>query len=163
MSELQMISRNTPIAIAGVPIEHAHQCDITILDHQASNEVNHVNNIEFIKWIDKASEIHLDTTGWTRPKLLDAQCMWFVARHEIDYRGEAFLDDALVLSTWVEDVRRVKSWRSTKIHALRDEPTLVCECRTLWVLVNLETKKPMPVPSSMAESLNPLSMPRLTK
>ena len=163
MSKLHINTRPTPITLMDVPLEHAHQCDITILEHQASNEVNHVNNIEFIKWIDKASEIHLDTTGWTRPKLLEHQCMWFVARHEIDYRDEAFLDDDLVLSTWAEDVRRVKSWRSTTIHALRDEPILVCECRTLWVLVNLETKKPMPVPSSIAESLHPLSMPRLTK
>lgn len=163
MSELLISRRQANIALNDVPLEHSHQCDITIMNHQASNEVNHVNNIEFIKWIDKASELHLDMTGWTRTKLLESHCMWFVARHEIDYRSEAFLDDELVLSTWVEDVRRVKSWRSTKIHALRDEPTIVCECRTLWVLVNLETKRPMPVPCSMAESLNPLSMPRLTK
>ncbi len=163
MSELQIFSRPTPIALSDVPLEHTHQCTITILEHQASNEVHHVNNIEFIKWIDKASEIHLDTTGWTRRKLLEANYMWFVARHEIDYRCEAFLDDELILSTWVEDVRRVKSWRNTKIHAMRDEPTLVCECRTLWVLVNLETKKPTSVPRSMAKSLKPLSMPRINK
>ena len=163
MNELRIISRPTWISFDGVPLENAHQCDITIMKHQTSNEVNHVNNIEFIKWIDKASEIHLDTTGWTRQQMLESDCMWFVARHEIDYRSEAFLDDELVLSTWVEDVRRVKSWRHTTIHAVRDNPTLICECRTLWVLVSLETKKPMPVPTSMAMALKPLTLPRLTK
>ncbi len=153
--------RPEEVQLDGVPAEHACQFDITILPHQASNEVNHVNNIEYIKWIDKASELHLDNAGWTRNKMLEQGSIWFVARHEIDYRGESFLDDTLVLSTWVEDVRRVKSWRQTTIHALRDELMLVCECRTLWVHVNLETKKPTPVPQVMADALNPLTPPRI--
>ena len=136
------------------------QCDIEITPEQSSNEVDHVNNIEFLRWIDKASQLHCDACGWDRARLLNNGMMWFVARHEIDYRTEALSTDRLRLTTWVDDVRRVKSWRTTYIHALGDKPRIVCKCRTLWVLVDIETRKPKTVPLEMAENLHPLSPPR---
>tara|TARA_B100000959_G_C14870563_1_gene578148 strand:+ start:129 stop:626 length:498 start_codon:yes stop_codon:yes gene_type:complete len=139
------------------------QCSIAILPHQSSNEVNHVNNIEYIRWIDKASQLHCDTLGWNRERLIAEDVIWFVARHEIDYRAETTSDDELRLTTWVEDVRRVKSWRSSTIHALGDTPKIVCACRTLWVLVDLHSHKPTSVPIEMAEALCPLEPVRIPR
>jgi len=136
------------------------QCSIEVLPEQTSNEVDHINNIEYLRWIDKASQLHCDAFGWTRERLLEANIMWFVARHEIDYRSEASSTDCLRLTTWVDDVRKVKSWRTTYIHALGEHPRVVCTCKTLWVLVNLQTRKPMAVPIEMAEALQPLTPPR---
>lgn len=132
------------------------QCEIEITPEQSSNEVDHVNNIEYLRWIDKASQLHCDACGWNRERLLKNGMMWFVARHEIDYRSEAKSTDCLRLTTWVDDVRRVKSWRTSYIHALGDEPRIVCKCRTLWVLVDIESRKPKTVPLEMAENLQPL-------
>ncbi len=136
------------------------QCDIEVLPEQTSIEVDHINNIEYLRWIDKASELHCDACGWDRARLLKAGVMWFVARHEIDYRSEARQEEQLRLTTWVEDVRRVKSWRTTTIHAISETPRLVCSCRTLWVLVDLQTKKSKSVPVEMATSLSPLIPPK---
>lgn len=144
--------------------EHPHpfQCTITILSHQTSNEVEHVNNIEYLRWIDKAAQLHSDACGWERAALLEANVMWFVARHEIDYRSESTPSDKLLLTTWVDDVRRVKSWRTTYIHSLLDVPRVVCACKTLWVLVDLETRKPTAIPTKMAEALQPLKPARIS-
>jgi len=136
------------------------QCVIKITPEQSSNEVDHVNNIEYLRWVDKASQLHCDASGWTRERLLQEGIMWFVARHEIDYRSEARSIDQLRLTTWVDDVRRVKSWRTTYIHAIDGKPRIVCKCRTLWVLVDIESRKPKTVPLTMAENLQPLSPPR---
>lgn len=150
--------------VDGPPVDHdaPFRCQIRVDDTQASNEVDHVNNIEFLRWIDRASELHCDAAGWPRQRMLDAGMMWFVARHEIDYRAEVSIGDDLLLSTWVEDVRRVKSWRSTAIHC-RAEDTWECACRarTLWVLVDLATRRPRPVPADMATAFAPLAAPRL--
>jgi acyl-CoA thioester hydrolase len=136
------------------------QCEIEITPEQSSNEVDHVNNIEYLRWIDKASQLHCDACGWDRARLLNDGMMWFVARHEIDYRSEAKPDDCLRLTTWVDDVRRVKSWRTTYIHSLGDKPRVVCKCKTLWVLVDIQSRKPKTVPLEMAKNLQPLTPTR---
>jgi acyl-CoA thioester hydrolase len=135
------------------------QCNVQINPEQTSNEVDHVNNIEYLRWIDKGSQLHCDACGWDRKKLLNSGVMWFVARHEIDYLSEARTSDRLRLTTWVDDIRRVKSWRTTYIHAIENKERVVCRCKTLWVLVDLETRKPTTIPFLMADSLNPLHPP----
>jgi acyl-CoA thioester hydrolase len=149
------------VAIDSVLHPNPFQCKLSVLPHQTSNEVNHVNNIEYLKWIDKAAQLHCDACGWTRDSLLASNLMWFVGRHEIDYRAETTSEDDLLLSTWVDDVRRVKSWRTTQIHSLGKTQKLICQCKTLWVLVDLQTRRPVPVPKAMAIALQPLTAPRL--
>ena len=53
-----------------------------------SEEIPHVNNAKYVRWIDRTAELATDAVGLTREMLLSAQRMWFVARHEIGYRGE---------------------------------------------------------------------------
>ncbi len=163
MSHLCINPTTSPVVIAGIPHDAPFQCTIEIQKHQSSNEVDHVNNIEYLRWVDKGSQLHCDASGWARKRLLDAGIMWFVARHEIDYRSEAIASDALLLTTWVDDIRRVKSWRTSQIHALGETPRLVCECKTLWVLVELDSRRPTAIPHEMATALQPLRTPRLAR
>jgi acyl-CoA thioester hydrolase len=163
MIELDIKPTTEKVLIDGVIHPSPFQCEINVLLEQSSNEVDHVNNIEYIRWIDKGAQLHCDACGWTREQLLLSDIMWFVGRHEIDYRSEATSRDQLILSTWVEDIRRVKSNRTTLIHAIREKPILICQCKTLWVLVDIKTKRPSPVPREMATALDPLTKPRLAR
>ncbi len=163
MDELSIRPITSTVTIDGVLHPVPFQCAIHILPHQFSNEVKHVNNIEYLRWIDKASQLHCDACGWTREQLLESGIMWFVGRHEVDYCEEAHSNDNLLLTTWVDDVRRVKSWRTTHIHALGEKPRLVCKCKTLWVLVDLESRRPTAIPEKMATALNPITLPRLAR
>ena len=123
----------------------------------ASSIVAHVSNIEFVRWIDRAAEQALSVAGWSYEDLLEKQAMFFVARHEIDYRGEALAEETLHVATWVRDIRRVKSWRDTVIWRIQeDEPLIVCTASTLWVHVDLETRRPCRIPADMARTLHPL-------
>jgi acyl-CoA thioester hydrolase len=163
MPELDIKPTSEELLIDGVIHPSPFQCEINVLPEQSSAEVDHVNNIEYIRWIDKGAQLHCDACGWTREQLLLSDVMWFVGRHEVDYRAEATLRDKLILTTWVEDIRRVKSNRTTLIHAIREKPVLVCQSKTLWVLVDVKTKRPCPVPSEMATALSPLTKPRLAR
>jgi acyl-CoA thioesterase FadM len=129
-----------------------------------SRSVAHISNIEYVRWLDRAAELHLDSLGWTRGAMTDSGRMWFVARHEIDYRAEVHADEHLVLATWVRDLKRAKSWRdsviwrpSTKVD---DEPCIVCTASTLWVQVDLQSRRPCRVQTDMADALDPLHPPR---
>lgn len=121
-----------------------------------SRSVPHISNIEFVRWLDRAAELHADSVGQTRAKLLEAGMMWFVARHEIDYRAEAWPGDELLVATWVIDFQRVRSWRGFRIVRPADE-TIVCEAKTLWVLVDLATRKPKRIDHAVAALYDPLT------
>ena len=96
--------------------------------------------------------------------MLEAGTMWFVARHEIDYRAEAHAEEELHLATWVRDLKRAKSWRDTVIWRpgieADDEPCIVCAASTLWVHVDLQTRRPCRVSPDMATAIDPLHPPR---
>lgn len=124
---------------------------------ESSAVVSHVSNIEFVRWIDHASERALAVAGWSYQDLLERNAMFFVARHEIDYRLEAFAEEDLFIATWVRDIRKVKSWRDTIIWRIQDDlPMVICTASTLWVHVDLESRRPTRIPADMNEALAPL-------
>ena len=124
---------------------------------EASAVIAHVSNVSYLHWIDHAAERALSTAGWTYKDLLEQQAMFFVARHEIDYRLEADQNELLYMATWVRDVRRVKSWRDTIIWRITEgQPAVVCTASTLWVHVDLDTRRPTRVPPDMTAALAPL-------
>ena len=106
-----------------------------------SEEIPHVNNAEYVRWIDRTAELATDAAGLTREMLLAAQRMWFVARHEIDYRGESFVGDDLLIATWISGFTRTTAVRRTVVHRPADEKRIL-DASTRWAYVNLETRKP---------------------
>jgi acyl-CoA thioester hydrolase len=133
-------------------------CDVRVGAADVSRAIPHANNADYLRWLDRAAELHSDSVGYTRRTMLDGGIMWFVARHEIDYLAEAWIDDALLVATWVRDVQRVRSWRDSLIVRPADG-TVICRCATLWVLVELERRKPIRVPAEMATRFDPLHPP----
>ena len=79
-----------------VPGDISFWAAVVVGDEGMSPEIPHVNNAEYVRWIDRLAELATDAAGFTRKWHLDRGTMWFVARHEIDYRGEAFAHDQLV-------------------------------------------------------------------
>jgi acyl-CoA thioester hydrolase len=148
-------SRPTPrvapfdVAPYDVPVAAPFLLDLVIGPDLMSDVVEHVTNVEYVRWLDQAAEAHADAAGFTRPLLLERGLMWFVARHEIDYLAEAWLGDELVIATWVRDVARVRSWRDYVVVRPRDGQ-VICRAATLWVLVDLATRRPTRIPPDMA-------------
>jgi acyl-CoA thioester hydrolase len=149
--------RTDPIDLAAWDVPHPSPrlFDVRIGPDELSNIIAHVSNIEYVRWLDRAAELHADSLGYTRPRLLEQGIMWFVARHEIDYLAEAFHDDELVIATWVRNFRKVKSWRDYCIVRPADG-TLVCRAATLWVLVDLATRRPTRIAPEVARCFEPL-------
>ena len=98
--------------------------------------LNHVNNMVYLKWINEASEKH-----WAvlTNELIDSKYFWVCIRHEIDYVGEAFLDDEITVCTWVGESMGVRSIRHVAIFK-GDE--LLAKALTTWCLIDVKTQKP---------------------
>ncbi len=150
------------LAPYAVPHRSPFLCDLVIGPSAASRAIAHVSNTEYVRWLDRAAELHADHLGCTRQHLLDQGIMWFVARHEIDYLAEAWPGDELLLATWVRSMDRVKSWRDTLV-VRQGDGAVVCRAATLWVLVDLTTRRPTRIGADMARRFDPLEPPRARK
>ncbi|MEE8458349.1 MAG: thioesterase family protein [Phycisphaerales bacterium] len=142
-----------------IPHPDPFLCELRVDDSLVSRAVPHVNNIGFVQWVDRVAELHADSLGYTRQELLRRGVMWFVVRHEIDYLAEAWPDDQLVFATWVRTMHRVKSWRDTVVLRPADQ-TVLCRAATLWVLVDLQTRRPLRHEPEMISSFAPLQTPQ---
>jgi acyl-CoA thioester hydrolase len=109
------------------------------------DELNHVNNIVYLRYVQEAAESHWFSTVSAE---IASELLWVVRRHEIDYLKPALLNDDLVVKTWVDNFTGVTSDRHCQI--CRGEEILV-RSRTLWVAVDAKTMKPKRVSSDIAE------------
>ena len=150
------------LSACDIPHPSPFLCDVRIDSTQVSRAIPHVSNIEYVRWLDRAAELHAEHLGFSRATMLDRGIMWFVARHEIDYAAEAWPGDDLIVATWVRTMERIKSWRDTLI-VRRAGMTTVCRAATLWVLVDLETRRPTRIDADMARRFDPLTPPLTPK
>ena len=141
----------TPFLEAGMemtsPSFHAR---IEVGDDGISRAVPHVNNTEYVRWIDRLAEMATDDAGFTRESLLADQRMWFVARHEIDYRGEAFMEDRLLAATWIKSWTRTTAHRATAVIDASSH-RVICVATTRWAYVDLENRRPARIPAHVRE------------
>ena len=162
--QIDMARRSKPFDINPYEIAHTKPfvCDLTVDEKAVSEMIPHVINTEYVRWLDKAAELHSDSLGYTRQSLLDDNSMWFVARHEIDYLAEAWPGDDLVVITWVRDMQRVKSWREYVVVRPTDE-AVICKAATLWVFVDLNSRRPRRIPLDVAERYAPIEITKVNR
>src|SRR4051794_13133777 len=60
----------------------------------------HVNNVEFVRWMQDIAIAHADTAGCTAATR-EAGAMWLARSHHIEYRRPAFAGDRVRAITWL--------------------------------------------------------------
>lgn len=110
--------------------------------------LNHVNNMVYLKWINEASEKH-----WAilTNDAVDSKYFWVCIRHEIDYIGEAFLDDEITVCTWVGESKGVRSIRHVSIYK---EKKLLAKALTTWCLIDIKSQRPTRVNQEILDLLS---------
>ncbi|UJH92292.1 acyl-CoA thioesterase [Antarcticibacterium sp. 1MA-6-2] len=105
----------------------------------------HVNNVRYVQWIQDIAKAHWEQRAGK--DVLD-KYFWVVIRHEIDYKNQAFLDDDLLLQTFVGKHTHVTSVRHVNILNKKDNSTIV-KAKSTWCLMDYETKKPVKITEEM--------------
>jgi len=113
----------------------------------AIDENGHVNNVEFVRWMQDAAVAHSDAVGGTAATRAH-NAIWVVRKHEIEYRGQAFVGDQIEVRTWIHDCRHVSSRRKYEFHRPADN-TLLARGTTDWVLLDAKTFAPLPIPQDI--------------
>lgn len=121
-----------------------HRIEFTV-PPQAIDVNAHVNNVEYVRWMQDAAISHADAVGGSAATR-DAGASWVVRSHHIEYLRPAFAEEKLAILTWVSTVRRSSSQRKYLI--TRGEE-LVARGETTWVFVDALTGKPRPIPPAV--------------
>lgn len=130
---------------------------------EVSALVPHANNIVILGWIDRIAELHGAHAGAARESVARDGRMWFVARHEIDYLGESFVGDELVIATWIEKLGRTSLTRTTVITkrpdgangvaAVSARSAILVRASSRWAFVDLATRRPAAIPEDVRRAL----------
>ncbi len=138
-------------------------CVHRVREEEVSALVPHANNIVILGWIDRIAELHGAHAGAARETVARDGRMWFVARHEIDYLGESFVGDELVIATWIEKLGRTSLTRATVIAkrpdgangvaAVSARSTILVRASSRWAFVDLTTRRPAAIPEDVRRAL----------
>ena len=119
-----------------VPAEtYVHERTVTEDD---LDDLHHVNNVRYVQWIQDIAKEHWEVRATDR---LKKDFIWFVIRHEIDYKKQAFLGDDLLIETFVGETTFVTSERFVNIKNAKTGEIVVA-AKSTWCLLDAKTKRP---------------------
>jgi acyl-CoA thioester hydrolase len=104
-----------------------------VIDH-----FNHVNNLVYVKWVLDISKEHWNSFS---PEAVRNEFGWMILKHELHYKGQAKLNDELLIETWIKDFSTARSHRKTIIKD-RKTDKIILESLAEWCFVSLNTRKP---------------------
>jgi acyl-CoA thioester hydrolase len=111
----------------------------------------HVNNLEYLRWMQEVAIAHSDACGWDRARYQEARATWVIRSHHIDYLRPAFAGETLSLLTWVGGFDEQASPRHYLVWRERDRKVLA-RATTQWVLVDTDLGRPCRVPDAFREA-----------
>ena len=126
--------------------------DITVTKNDL-DALKHVNNVVYVQWIQDISTKHWKDLTKNTP---DLNYVWVVTRHEIDYKGQALLNEIrtnkdITFKTWVGITSGVTSVRHVEIFK---ENKLIVKAQTTWCMLHAKTLKPARITESVLKVLD---------
>jgi len=117
---------------------------------QDIDELRHVNNLVYIRWIQDVAFAHSVAVGLPMEKYRSLGAFFVVRRHEVDYLRSAVLGDELEVETRVIESSLVTAHRQTFIRRLSDGQVMV-QAKTHWAYVSTTTGRPVRIPPEVRQ------------
>jgi acyl-CoA thioester hydrolase len=101
----------------------------------------HVNNQEYVRWMQDIAVAHSNEQGWTLARYFASHTMWVIRSHYIEYIRPAFKGDHLIVATWVPAFDEKSAPRKYRFVRKSDAKTVV-DAVSVWVYCNARTGRP---------------------
>lgn len=105
------------------------------------DDLQHANNISYLKWMQSAAIAHSAEQGWSGDAYQQLGCGWVVRSHQIEYLVPAKLHDEVIVRTWVADLKKVTSLRRFLILRANDG-AILAKAATDWAFIDFQTGLP---------------------
>ena len=113
---------------------------------QDIDEVGHVSNLVYLRWVQDVAMAHSRACGWDYAQYRDFGAVFMVRRHEIDYVAQVRIGEMLVGETWVDDWRPASCIRKTE---LARDGKVVARAATTWAMISLTSGRPQRIPDHL--------------
>lgn len=121
------------------------------VERSSIDHYGHVNNAEYLRWVERASWAHSRALGLTLEDYRALNRGMVVHRHELDYLAPAFEGDRLQLSTWIVGCDgRLSLERRFQLRHLETSRTLL-RAHTRFVCIDMESCRPKRMPPRFVE------------
>ncbi len=110
--------------------------------------LGHVNNLNYLKWMIAAAVGHSTANGWPPERYREVQSAFIVRSHHIDYLQPAFVDEEVVVQTWVASFNKVTCVRRYKATRPKDGVVLATG-ETGWAFLGLKPYQPRRIPPEL--------------
>ncbi|MGB7087518.1 MAG: thioesterase family protein, partial [Phormidesmis sp.] len=97
-----------------------------------------------------AAIAHANDTGCTR-LTTEIGATWIVRKHQVEYLQPAFVDEVVILFTWITTIRKVRSQRKYQFFLPADQQVLAI-ASTDWVFIDAQTGSPLTIPNAVANA-----------
>jgi len=121
------------------------------IDHSSIDLNGHVNNQEYVRWMQDIAMAHSDQQGWTTDRYVATKTTWVIRSHFIEYIRPAFTGDEILALTWVAGIETQSSRRKTRFVRARDGKTVV-EAETAWVYCDATNGRPTDITAEVREA-----------
>lgn len=129
-----------------------------MIGSEAIDVHGHVNNQEYLRWMQEVAIEHSTAQGWPMARYLEISASWFVRSHLIEYLRPALLGDELLVCTWVAEMARRNSLRRTLFLRPADH-AVVAQAETRWIFVDLANGRPMAIPDAVSQAFPVIASP----
>ena len=114
-----------------------------VVTEDVLDEANHVNNVEYLRWVQVVSQEHWQSKV---SEEVVRKYAWVALDHHIQYKRPAFLNEELILKTYITGNTAATCTRIVEIY--RDDK-LITKASTNWCLIDNSTQKPSRIPADI--------------
>ena len=119
------------------------------------DQLGHANNQVYLDWMMKAAYEHSESLGLSVNDCLSIGVAMVAKRHEINYLSATFINDNLIVGTWIAtNDNRFRSMRKYQIIRMDDQKTIL-RSETDWVSLNIKNGKPQRMPDKFIRCYQP--------
>ncbi|GEM87642.1 acyl-CoA thioesterase [Meiothermus granaticius] len=133
---------------------HQHQIIVRAED---IDELEHVNNTVYLRYIEDVVVAHAARVGMGFPVLKALGVIPVVYQHVIRYHRPAVLGDRLEVSTQITAFKGFRASRHNEVRRVADHALLV-ECDTDWVWIDAVRGRPKAVPLAIQEAFGVMGL-----
>ncbi|MDP3517653.1 MAG: thioesterase family protein [Pseudohongiella sp.] len=122
------------------------------VDNSDIDELGHVNNAAYVRWLERCAWRHSESLGLGVAEYKTLDRAMVVLRHEIDYLAAAYLDDQVMVATWItESDNKLRLTRHFQIIRPADKMTLL-RARSTFVCIELSSGKARRMPAIFVDT-----------
>lgn len=125
------------------------------VEAQHLDVLGHVNNVVYMQWMQDVAIAHADSLGLGLKEYIELKHAMVAVEHHVQYRKAAFLNDEIVLRTWLDDINALYLSRQYVFYRPKDQ-SIVFVGQTKWACVEIATGKPKRLSPTFTYAYQPI-------